>query len=286
MRRTLVAASLLLAVGSLLHAEQYDLRSRYKPGQVMLVKLLVKSTLKITDSTPDGLADIVKGAFVHRQRSEVRYTIVDVRGWLPAVSKAEVLVAEETTAAPGEEERAVPSRLAGKTVTVRTDPRGKSTFTDEHGQELDSEECGEWCDGLRQPFFRETDACSAAVGQEWTIAGSDARRAMHIAKGGQASSTLRFAEVLAQDEHKLARLLIEARISEPVEGNMPLTRLTDLSGECLWDIGRQVPCKISATGIARVEGKLIVDGKDLGRIGCQGPALVEWTYEDVTGKPK
>ena len=280
MRKALAVGLLVLVTCPMLRAENYDLRSKYKVGQVITVRSLWDSSMKVTEADNKDVMDTLKGEFRSVRKAEVRYTIAKVRKGTTAVANAEVIAADDTEQMPGVDEKTTSSPATGKTVVVTTDAEGKSTYGYENGGEVDKA-AQDLCNDLDEDLFRGIDVSNAAVGQEWTVPEDVARKVFDISAKGEASVTLKFAEVLDQDDRHLARLTMAARLQDEPEDEEGMTmRSMQLTGDYLWDLDRHITYKVTAEGTVKITGT----DKDMGNMTLEGPIAIKSEFEDVTGK--
>ena len=279
MRKMLMVGVLVLGVCPMLRAENYDLRSEYKVGQVIRVQSVWDSTMNVVDAEPKELMDAIKGGFHSVRKAEVRYTVTKVRKGTPAVVSAEVISADDTEQMPGEEEKTTPSPATGKTIVVTTDAAGESTYAYDNGREVEKDAQG-LCDDLEEDLFRGIDVSNAAVGDDWTVPEATARKMFDNSPKGEATVTVKFAEVLDQDDRHLARLAMTVHVQDELDKEGNGTMSMQLTGDYLWDLDRHIPYKVAMEGTVKIADA----GNKDGHMTMEGPIAIKSEFEDVTGK--
>lgn len=272
----------------------YDLRTRYKVGQVILVRSTMTSDIQfkgelppeLAGALPKDLAKMMKEFMEHglhfEDKSEVRYTVDEVRDGLAAVARAEIKTAEQTTPAdPGQTgAKTVPSPLEGKTIVVTTDAEGRSTYATESGKEVDPKEAAEYCNDLADDLLRGKDLSAVKPGQEWEVSRVVVRSMFQVSDKGEAGATVKFVEVVVRDGRRLARMEFQAHVKDEIAQGAPGMSL-DMTGEYLFDLGHHMPYRLTGEGTSRMGGGAGVPGLDL---AMEGPMHLKQLFQDVTGK--
>jgi hypothetical protein len=236
-RRACLLVACLLLPACVTHAETFDLRSQYHPGQVFTVREALTLELTVVSGDPPDLVSGMEGQkFSSALESELRCAIVTVTDRIPDLVRTYVVKAESKDTEPGGDPKVAPkpvkSHLVGAAVLVSAPKGGKVTYMRQDRKPLENPaEAEKWCRNFTRDLTLEMDWSAAQVKQEWTMPTETARRFFRLSDKGTAEMTVKFVEATPLYGRKVAHMEFHAKIEDyagkPADTKPPPTKPAD-----------------------------------------------------------
>lgn len=267
-RRLILVWCALLGLCSALKAQQtYDLRSRYRVGQILTVRHHMQMDLRFAEGKPDSGGGSATGEMDRGQEERVvRYFVAQVEEGHAVLQRARVLKAVETYQEPGKAPEVTTNPLQGKVVVIKSPLHGEPSFTDEQGRALAAKEWAGVCDDLIAGV-PDADLSAMKIGQPVKAKPEALQRSFRLVSGGTGDMQVKLAEILRRGGRRLARLEFTVSVKSSGEKLGEGKGTYQMQGNAFIDLDRRHPYLLEGSGTMRLEVALP------GSEGGAGPTL-------------
>jgi hypothetical protein len=247
--RAVAALCLLLVVCTLASAQQtYDLRSRYRVGQVILVQDRGEMEITVPEPGIGGKDGLSPGRYYNLQTSEVRYRVLEAKGGIPTLKRAYVVSAEEADETPDSEPTRAASSLVGKVILIKTVPGKEPVYMFQNGDPVDPDEAQNWLEDLGGQLDSALGRKLAGlkVGDEIAATREEIAKVFDVSQGDLSGLKLRLEEVTQRNGEPAARIHFAANLNAAVDKTTMMGM--ELTGEVLLNLTRHLPDSLEAEG--------------------------------------
>jgi len=199
-------------------ADTYDLRERYREGQVLTVTKSYRAALSARGEAPSTMT----------HETETRYTVSKVKGGELVQVRARILDSEDTMAAGGEKAEKEACEYIGKTVTIDFSD-AQTTYT-VGGKEVAAEDLAPWDADLPFALGAADALAKVKVGDEWADPSGGLK--------------YRLVQIVTLQGRPCGRV----EISPTGEDEKGAPTLTAGRGECVIDLATGIPQSIELKG--------------------------------------